>query len=178
MRPVATASLLAASLLLVAGCNYDNASSESSARTGYTWGSVYRQDVQTVAVPVFVTRSFFRGQEQQLTQALVNQIEARTPYKVADRTAADTIIEGEIVRVDITTASQDADNALPQEQLYAVVVDFTWKDLRTGKVLVERRNFEQTVTYYPQLGDGRFVASQSAAEQLAAGIVDELQGNW
>jgi hypothetical protein len=175
---IASKLLLSGSVALltgVAGCSYSNS---SSADPGYTWGSVYRQDVKTVAVPVFVTRSFFRGQEQQLTQALVNQIEARTPYKVTDRARADTIIEGEIVRVDITTVSQNADNALPQEQLYAVVIDFTWKDLRTGAVLVERRNFEQTVTYYPQLGDGRFVASQSAAEQLAAGIVEELQGNW
>ncbi|MCS7032800.1 MAG: hypothetical protein NZ561_02265, partial [Phycisphaerae bacterium] len=68
--------------------------------------------------------------------------------------------------------------AIPQEQLYKITVNFVWKDLRTGKILVERRNFEQTATFYPTLGEGRFVGSQQAAEQLARGIVQELQADW
>ncbi|MFT3786044.1 MAG: LptE family protein [Tepidisphaeraceae bacterium] len=160
-------------VLAASGCGYSNSSSP-----GYTWGTTFRQDVRTIALPVFTTKSFYRGDELRLTQALSNQIESRTPYKVVDRTSADTILEGQIVKVDVGTVSQDPINALPQEQLYTITIDFTWKDLRTGQILVERRGFEQTVTYYPGLGDGRFTGSQQAAEQLAAGIVDELTANW
>jgi hypothetical protein len=59
-----------------------------------------------------------------------------------------------------------------------VTVNFVWKDLRTGRILVERRNFEQTATYYPTLGEGRFVGTQLAVEKLSLGIVQELQSDW
>jgi hypothetical protein len=58
------------------------------------------------------------------------------------------------------------------------MVNFTWKDLRSGKILVQRTNFEQTATYYPSLGEGEYVGEQSAAESLAAGIVHELEAAW
>ena len=57
-------------------------------------------------------------------------------------------------------------------------LDFTWKDLRTGKILVERRRFEQSTTYYPTLGEGQFVGSQQNVERLALAIVQEMQADW
>ena len=64
---------------------------------GYHWGSLYREDIHTVAVPIFGSKDFHRGVEFQISDALVHQIEAFTPYKVVDRDKADTILEGEIV---------------------------------------------------------------------------------
>ena len=145
---------------------------------GYTWGSLYREDVSTVAVPAFESDSFRQGDEFRLTQAVARQIESRTPYKVVDRRRADTVLEGRITDVGVGTLSRDRNTNLPQEQLYTVRVDFTWKDLRTGQVLVDRRGFEQSVTFYPTLGEGAPVGGQQAAEELAAAIVDELQADW
>src|SRR5688500_14383240 len=152
---------------------------------GYTMGdashsnaSLYRGDVQTVAVPIFTNRSVRRGVEFNLTKAVVNALEARSPYRVTERESADTILEGEIIAVDVDTISSAARGAIPQEQLYTVAVNFTWKDLRTGKILVERRRYEQTATYYPTLGDGQFVGAQQNVERLAQGIVQELQADW
>lgn len=145
---------------------------------GYTHGSLYRQDIRTVAVPIFTSKSYFRGVEFQLSTALVQQIESTTPYKVVPAERADTILEGQIVDIGINTVSNDSRTAIPQEQLYRVAVNFVWKDLRSGRVLVERRNFEQTSTFYPTLAEGRWTGSQVAAEQLARGIVQELQADW
>ena len=166
--------------LVLAGCGYQQAGSydESAARSGYRWASLYREDVQTVAVPIFTNRDFRRGVEFRLTKALVNQLEANTPYRVAPRERADTILEGEIVRIDVTDLSRDVRANVPQEQLYVVTVNFTWKDLRSGRILVERRNFTQTAPYYATLGEGEFVGSQSSAERLALAIVQELQADW
>jgi hypothetical protein len=175
-RAVALLVACGASIAIV-GCGYSS-SADDSASEGYRWGSLHRRDVKTVAVPMFQSRSFFRGDEMVLTQALVNQIESRTPYKVTDASRADSILEGEVTKVEVTTVSQSRQIALPQEQLYTVTISFTWKNLRTGQVLVDRRGFEQTVTFYPTLGEGRFTGKQDAAEKLAAGIVDEMQGDW
>lgn len=158
------------------GCGYSRTGSDPSG--DYQWRSLYREDVKTVAVPIFTTRDFRRGVEFQLSKALVNQIEAKTPYKVVAKERADTILEGQITSIRVNTLSSDSQVAIPQEQLYIITVDFLWKDLRSGRILVERRNFEQTTPYYPTLGEGEWLGSQQAAERLALGIVQELQADW
>lgn len=162
--------------MVLAGCGY-HAGSDGRA-DGYQWRSVYPENVRTVAVPIFSNRSFHRGIEFRLTKAIINYLQAHTPYTIAPAERADTVLEGRIVAVSVDTLSEDADAAVPQEQLLAVTVDFVWKDLRTGRILADGQNFEQTATYYPTLGEGQFVGSQQAVEQLAAGIVQELQSDW
>jgi hypothetical protein len=167
-------------VMLLAGCGGYNGYSTTGSDPvgGYKWRSLYREDVRTVAVPIFANRDFHRGVEFNLSKALVNQLEAHSPYKVVPRERADTILEGEVILVQIRTLSEDNQTAIPQEQLYLMTVNFTWKDLRTGRILVERKNFEQTSTFYPTLGEGQFVGAQDAVEKLALGIVQELQADW
>jgi hypothetical protein len=160
------------------GCGYQQSGSADNAPAGYQWSSLYRGDVRTVAVPIFTNKTFYRGVEFDLTKAVASQLEARSPYKIADREKADTILEGEIVRVRQRTVSNSPNNTLPQEQLYVVRVNFIWKDLRTGKILTERKDFEQANAYYPTLGEGQFVGQQENVERLALAIVQELQAAW
>jgi hypothetical protein len=168
--------LILASVCILSGCGYTHNGEEPSGT--YQWRSLYREDVKTVAVPIFQNKDFTRGVEFALTKAVINQMEAHTPYKVVPRERADTILEGEITSVKRSSISKDSLTAVPQEQLYIVTVDFTWKDLKTGQILVERRDFEQTTTYYPTLGEGQFVGNQESIEKLALAIVQELQANW
>lgn len=171
------ASLIAFHFTLLSGCaGYQQAG--TGAGEGYKWSSLYRQDVRTVAVPIFTNVDFSRGDELALTKAIVMQIEQRTPYKVVDRDHADTLLEGQVTKVRKQTLSSDRQSSLPQEQLYTIRVDFTWKDLRTGKILVERRGFEQNAAYYPTLGEGQSQAQLNTAEQLAVAIVQELEADW
>ncbi|MGB7161313.1 MAG: LptE family protein [Tepidisphaeraceae bacterium] len=163
--------------MLLSGCGYNQGAGNDDS-SGYHWQSLYRQDVRTVAVPIFTTTSFDRGVEFSLSQAVVKQIEATTPYKVVPRERADTILEGQVVDVRNTVLSTDPNSAVPQEQLLAITVNFTWKDLRSGRIFVERRGFEHTATYYPTLGEGRFVGTQHAVEKLALAIVQEFQADW
>jgi lipopolysaccharide assembly LptE-like protein len=167
------------------GCGYGRSGagavpggSPSTAPSGYQWRSLYRDDVRTVAVPIFTNRSFRRGVEFSLSKAIVNQLEASSPYKVVPREHADTVLEGEILDINFRTLSPDVQTGVPQEQLYIVRINFTWKDLRTGKILVERRRFEQSTTFYPTLGEGQFIGSQQNVERLAVAIVQEMQADW
>ncbi|RYG68202.1 hypothetical protein EON77_15745, partial [bacterium] len=125
--------LLAGLAVGVAGCGYSS-SGEGAAKNGYTWGTTFRKDVRTVAIPAFGTKSFQRGDEVLLTQALVAQIESRTPYKVVPAERADTILEGVVTSGGTGTVSVSPFNALPQEHTYTMSVDFTWKDMRTGQI--------------------------------------------
>jgi hypothetical protein len=163
--------------LLLSGCGYSKPGDEPD-NSWYQWRSLYREDVRTVAVPIFKNKDYHRGVEFALSKALVNQLEMRTPYKVVDREKADTVLEGEIVSIAIHTVSQDTSSAIPQEQLYDIKVNFTWKDQRSGLILCNRTNFEQTTTFYPTLGEPEFEGSQNGVEKLALGIVQELQADW
>jgi hypothetical protein len=166
-------------LLACCGCGYSQSNKyDQPTSGGYNWHSLYRQDIQSVAVPIFTNKSFFQGAEFSLTKAVVNHIEANTPYKVVNRERADTILEGEIVSVQKSTVSRDRRTALPQDQLMTITVNFLWKDLRSGKILVQRKTFDQASTYYPTLGEGEFDGSQQAVEKLAIAIVQELQADW
>lgn len=170
--------------LLLSGCGYQWAQTSTgpgafgpdSGQQG--WTGLYRQDVKTVAVPIFTNRTFYRGVEFNLTKAVINQIESRTPYKVAPRETADTLLEGEVITAGVHTQSRSQIMGLPQEQLFYMTVNFTWKDMRTGQQLVVRHAFEQTSPYYPTLGEDQFAGSQDAIERLALAIVEELQSNW
>ena len=165
--------------IVISGCGYSQSGKyDSPQQSGYKWQSLYRQDIQTVAVPIFNTRDFHQGVEFRLTKAVVHQIEAQTPYKVVDRERADTILEGEVIAVRTNTVSLQRQSAIPQEQLMTVTVNFTWKDLRSGRILLQRKGFDQSVAYYPTLGEGQFVGEQESAEKLAMGIVQELQAEW
>ena len=166
---------------LLAGCGYnwsDNTSGAFAPDPDYKWASLYRQDVKTVAVPIFVNRTYYRGIEFNLTKAVINQLESRTPYKVAPRERADTVLEGQVIFVGVNTASRSQTAGIPQQQLYYIIVNFTWKDQRTGQILVSRRGFEQTAPYFPTLGEDQFAGSQENVERLALAIVDEMQANW
>jgi hypothetical protein len=163
--------------LICSGCGY-HISGSPEAEAGYAWHTLYRDDVKTVAVPIFSNRTPYQGIEFRLSKAIVTQLEAQSPYKVVPRERADTILEGEITRVRVRTVSRDRASAVPQEQLYLMMLNFHWQDLRTGKMLVERRDFEQTAPYYPTTGEDIFVADQSNIERLALAVVQELQADW
>jgi hypothetical protein len=189
MAPIARrifATALLTFFAAVPGCGYSqsdygfgSAAAPAAAEGAKPGRSLYPQDVRTVAVPIFTNRTFERNVEFNLSKAVVNYIESNTPYKVVPKERADTILEGEITHIEIDTVSNSSTaGGIPQEQLTTIRVNFTWKDLRNGRILTQRQRFDQSGTYYPTLGEGRFVGEQRNVERLAVAIVQELQSDW
>ena len=166
-RPLALALLLLA-LASTGGCGYRAVGPQG----------LYRSDVRTLALPTVGNETFYRLDTERLTDALAKAVQLRTPYRLAPAADADSLLEVTITEVERRTTSRDRTTAVPNEQLYVVRVDLTWKDLRNGKTLARVEGLEQTTTQYATLGEDLFVASQEAAEQLAAGIVEELTAAW
>lgn len=163
---------LVVTALAAGGCGYTQSGGVDADH------SLYRRDVRTIAVPIFTNRSYVQGVEFALTKAVINQIEATTPYKVADQRTADTILEGHITHVSAAPISTHSETALPQEEMITISVDFVWKNLHTGQILTQHRNFQQMAAYYPTLGEGAYIGKQSNVEKLALAIVQELQADW
>ena len=153
--------------LLLAGC-------------GYTQKERFPEQYQTVAVPIFENRTFTRHFETDLTEALVKQIEDRTPYKVVPPSAAQTMLQGTIVSVDRRQLARHREGGVPEEIEVSVRVDFEWKDLQSGEQLVSRRGFESIGRHVPTrpVGEPYAVAQHTAVQRLAEDIVSTLSKSW
>jgi hypothetical protein len=145
---------------------------------GYSTAPLYRQSIKTVAVPIFVNKTYRREWEMRLTEALDKQIESRTPYKIADQKEADTILSGTIVDIQEDVLTRRTGFNLPRETQLTVIVDFVWKDTRSGRIIVERKKFNRSATEIPQIGERVDDAEQLAVERVAAAIVDQMQTDW
>ena len=148
------------------------------ASCGYSSKPAYNQSVRTVCVPIFENHTFRREWEFRLTEAIDKNIEYRTPYKIASKKDADTILTGQIVDIQENVLTNRFGTILPRESELTVVVNFVWKDQRSGRILVERKAFNRSATEIPQLGERVTDAEQLAIERLAAGIVDQMQTDW
>lgn len=146
----------------------------------YHTQELYPQQYRTVAIPLFENRSFYRGVEYDLAEALVKEIELRTPYKVTAPGAADTLLQGTIVRVEQRMRSRHRPGGVPESMEVAVTVDFEWKDLRSGQILRSRQGFTAVGAYIPTapVSQPFEVAQHMAVTQLAQEMVSTLQADW
>ncbi|MCD6303667.1 MAG: hypothetical protein J7M21_01750 [Planctomycetes bacterium] len=178
MKTTTTFGMLAAYLAvtwLLCGCDSDPAK-------GYTTASQYPAGIKTVAVPIWHRGRdvYRRGLEMRLTEAIVKRIELDTPYKVTEKSRADTELVGTIDQVSQRVLSFNPDTGLPREKEITLTVSFTWTDLRNGKVLVRRRNFRESAAYIPPapLGEDFFQGSEDVINRLARRIVQQMEADW
>ncbi len=161
-------------LLLSLGCGY----TADRAETFRTENS-NNDRIRTVAVDIFESKEFRRGLELQLAEALSKRIEQETPFKLAKKQQADTLITGVIREVRQSTIGRDFRTVRPRETTCTVVLSFQWKDLRTGEVLLDRPSYVQTVDYVPPLGEDFYHASQRVMDRLSERMIEEMYTtNW
>lgn len=168
-----TAPAVAFAALAVLGCSTDP-------RSGYSFDSPFPAGVSSVHVPMFANATPNPGQEVLLTEAVIKEIRRTAGWNVVQSPTADTTLTGTLIASDLRVLSNDSRTGLVQEMAVRIVVDFEWRDNRTGQVLVARRGFAGTDTFIPSRGVGeRLEVGQFAATQdLARGIVGELRSAW
>ena len=146
---------------------------------GYSNESLFPEEVSSVYLEMFDNRSFRRGVEYELSDALAKRIEAETPYKIiSSRDRADTVISGQIVHVgeSVLISERETGRALEKEvQLCAVV---NWKNLKTGKLLIDSRSVSASASYSEWQNQGFSYASTLAANNLARKIVELMEREW
>lgn len=146
----------------------------------YTTEALYPENIRTVSVPIFNNRTFYHGVEFDLTEAVVKEIEVRTPYKVTQVGMADSELRGTITKIEQDRMSRRRPGGLPQEMELSLSVNFEWNDLRENKVLRSRNGFMSSGIYVPTaaLGETLEIAQHSAVERMAHEIVSVMQSDW
>lgn len=158
---------------ILAGCSSDPTQ-------GYSFTRSHDASVRTVAVPMFQNPTFSRGLEIELTDAIIKEIQAKTPWRVTGEGAANTTLSGTLTNSRLQRLSTGRGTGYAQELAVELTVDFDWKDARTGKTLVSRRAFTASEAFVPASpANERLEAGQHAAiQRLARDIVAELRSNW
>lgn len=153
----------------------------------YRFGSasMFRPGIRTVHVPVVRNDTFRHDLGVRLSEALVKEIDRRTPYKVTGDPNADSTLDCRIVneskRVLTETTSDD-----PRALDAAVSVRATWTS-RNGELLMQNNvipnndlaiGFGQDSRFVPEAGQSIDSATQAAIEDLAERIVSQMEMRW
>jgi hypothetical protein len=161
MRRAATMLLACGVLACMTGC-------------GYTSGDLYRKGIESVHVEIFESKEFRRELEFRLTEAVKKRVATDTPYRVATKAKADTILRGEILEERQAAFAPDYATRLPRDKQLTLAVRVEWKDVRTGEVLFDRPVLLQSADYLPPAGETEFLAQSKAIDRLAARIVSQM----
>jgi len=146
---------------------------------GYSSESLYPKSVRTVYVKMFESKSFRRGVEYDLTDAIAKRIEAKTPYKIeSEIEQADTVLSGQITSVSIRslTSERETGRSLEKQVELAAVVD--WKDLDTGRLLVDNEIVRSAASYSEWENQSFRYGSAIAVNKLAVKIVELMEKDW
>jgi len=149
--------------------------------------TLYRPDIQTVYVPMFPSESFRRGLGERLTEAVVREIEATTPYKVVSQEMADSTLSGSLVADQkVVMAENGLDEARVIQETLTVV--YQWTDSR-GNALrdplsltlapaLSADTVNMSSKYVPEAGQTMAIAQEEAIRDLAVQIVRNMQAPW
>jgi outer membrane lipopolysaccharide assembly protein LptE/RlpB len=165
--------VLAAPLLLAAGCGY------------HTLGAASHlpPDVHTLAVPEFLTHTEAYHTETVMTDAVIREFAARTKFRVTpvDRGDADAVLHGIILAQTVTPLTYNSSTQQSTSFLITMVVSVTLTG-RDGKVLYENKNYTYRQQYQSTADLPVFFEENPAAvdrisrEFARALVADVLEG--
>jgi hypothetical protein len=144
----------------------------------YSTDRPFRSDVKTIAVKPFSSKEFRRRIEMDLTEAVKKRIQMDSPYKITDESVADTLLTGEVLEVRQGTMGRDFTCNRPRETQLTLIIKFQWKDLRSGKILVQKDRWLQTYDYSRPVGETDWDAIQGAVDRMAETIVEQMESEW
>lgn len=167
--------MMAASTMLSAGC------------VTYRFGSaaMFRTGIRTIHVPIVRNDTFRHDLGIRLTEAITNEIENRTPYKVTGDPNADSTLTCRVTRQTKQVLSE-ADTDDPRALNAVIAVRSSWVS-REGELLMHNSvvpsddisiSFAQESRFVPEAGQSVGLATQAAIEQLASSIVSQMELRW
>jgi len=163
-----------AALLTLSGCGYHTLGAATHLPPG----------VNTLAVPVFATRTESNGTETALTEAVVREFIARTRFRVTTNSGsdADAVLHGTILKQAVTPLTYNAATQQSSSFVITIVASVTLT-AHDGRVLYENKNYVYREQYQSSTDLPTFVQEDPAAiqrlsrefaRQLVADILEGL----
>ncbi|HYO26373.1 MAG TPA: LPS assembly lipoprotein LptE [Lacipirellulaceae bacterium] len=148
-------------------------------------GALYAPDVSTVFVPMIESDSFRRDLGERLTEAVIKEIQLKTPFTVVGSPdAADSILAARLVS-DTKRVVVENQNDDPRALEIALVAQVNWHNRRREPLgppavipLPAELGITQTAPLLPEAGQSVAVQQQLAIERLAEQIVATMEEPW
>ena len=147
--------------------------------------SLYAPDVSTVYVPMIESDSYRRDLGERLTEAIVKEIELKTPYKVVNTPDADSILSARLITDTRRRVIQNgfSDPRVSETDLRAQV---NWINRRRQPLVpvqmipipTELLAVSQTSNLIPEAGQSVATSQQQAIQRLAQQIVGTMEAPW
>ncbi len=139
-------------------------------------GSELPAEWKTLAVPALENKTTRYRIEQRLTEALVRELLARTKYRiVAEETAADGVLHGEVSRVESNAVLFDTATGRATAMVVTVQLRVRLTDRASGKVHYQNDNFVFREQYEVSTDIGSFFEEQQPAlDRLARDFAARL----
>ena len=144
----------------------------------YSFSSSGNTGLKTVAVPVFNDQTAEFGVKEQITKAIIAAFTRDNSLKIADRRAADAMVNGTLLRVSEQAGAYTKTEEVQQIRV-TVTVQIKFEDVKKRKVLWEE-SLTQFGTYTPNdaaSGD-RESAIQQAVEKIATEVLNRSVSGW
>ncbi len=148
-------------------------------------GSLYAADVATVYVPMIESDSYRRDLGERLTEAVVKEIELKTPYKVVSTPDADSILSVHLFNDSRKRIIQNgfSDPRVSETELRAEVNWLNRRRLPMAPVQMipipgELLAINQTSNLIPEAGQSVATSQQHAIQRLAQQIVGTMEAPW
>ena len=163
---------------------------------GYSSRPNYDCNIHTVYVPIFKNRTMYQHVEDDLTRVVIQEIEAKTPFKVVNSpNLADTELLGTIVIINKSLINTNQIGEVREAQTM-MTVELIWLDRRPGHEGENLSNprpagrlgpppppcappvpvIVQTLGYFiPELGGSTSTAQQEMAQKAAIQIVSMME---
>ncbi len=147
--------------------------------------SMFREGIRTVHVPVVKNETFRHDLGVRLSEAIVKEIDRRTPYKVTGNPNADSTLNVTINHEtkQVLTETNDDD---PRALNAIITASAKWTS-RAGEQLMQNNlstdnqfsmTFGQDSRFVPEAGQSIDTATQEAIEKLASRIVSQMEKRW
>jgi hypothetical protein len=166
---------IAISWLTLAGCATYQVGSES----------LYAPDIATVYVPMIESDSYRRDLGERLTEAVIKEIELKTPYKAVGTPDADSILAIKLLGDSRHLLAENSfdDPRLSESAIYSEV---SWLNRRRLPMAPaqsialppELVGIDQSANLVPEAGQSVATSQQQAIERLAQQIVGTMETPW
>lgn len=147
---------------------------------GYSFRPPYDSHIRTVYVPIMRAFTFRRDLNLQLTEAVVKQIQTRTPFRVVNSPEkADATLEGIFETADKNLGVENPNN-LPRQLTTLITVNAKFYDnsLPQDKRDIAMTTFTASVPFYPEIGETTSLAFQKTIDKMASQIVGTMEKAW
>ena len=153
---------------------------ESDPTKGWAVGTTYDTSIKTVAIPVVQNDTFDREVGYLLTNALIREVESRTPWKVTSENVADTVLDVTVTKVTMRALSQSRLTGLDQEMALQLTVDWNWERIDDSSTIAGWDGMGTSGLFLPSnpLGEPVELGRLESVELMARAIVDRMSESW